>query len=169
LASLAQTHVMLIDNEWEGADIREVIAGEMSPYAGRVKVEGSSLLLKPKAAENFALALHELATNAAKYGALSNTTGWVEISWSVGPVNGARVFSFRWQEHGGPPVSIPERKGFGSTVLEVVMAEYVAEPPRIEFARSGLTYALVGQVEAIATAAAGESQRASAGASVGHN
>jgi PAS domain S-box-containing protein len=167
LASLAQTHVMLIDNEWEGADIREVIAGEMSPYAGRVKVEGSRLLLKPKAAQNFALALHELATNAAKYGALSNTTGWVEISWSVGPVNGVRAFSFRWQEHGGPPVSIPERKGFGSTVLEVVMSEYVTEPPRIEFARSGLTYALVGQVEALATAAADESRRATAGASVG--
>jgi PAS domain S-box-containing protein len=167
LASLAQTHVMLIDNEWEGADIREVIAGEMSPYAGRVKVEGSRLLLKPKAAQNFALALHELATNAAKYGALSNTTGWVEISWSVGPANGVRGFSFRWQEHGGPPVSIPERKGFGSTVLEVVMSEYVTEPPRIEFARSGLTYALVAQVEALATAAADESRRATAGASVG--
>jgi hypothetical protein len=70
------------------------------------------------------------------------------------PVNGARAFSFRWQEHGGP-------------VLEVVMSEYVTDPPRIDFAQSGLTYALVGQVEAIATAAAGESPRASAGASVG--
>ena len=79
LASLAQTHVMLMDKQWEGLDLAEVISTEMSPYAGRVKIEGPQLTLNPKAAQNFSLAVHELATNAAKYGALSNATGWVHI------------------------------------------------------------------------------------------
>ena len=150
LASLAQTHVMLMDNEWEGAAIHEVIEAEMRPYADRMKLNGPRLVLKPKAAQNFSLALHELATNAAKYGALSNTTGGVEIEWSVTVANGSNSFSFRWQEHGGPPVNPPARKGFGSTVLEVVMAEYVTQPPRIEFSTSGLSYALTGSLDAVA-------------------
>ena len=75
LRSLGQTHIMLIDKEWQGADLVEIVRAEMSPYAGRVKVEGPSLMLTARAAQNFALALHELATNAAKHGALSNATG----------------------------------------------------------------------------------------------
>ena len=170
LASLAQTHVMLMDNKWEGAAIHEVIGAEMGPYADRIKLNGPRFVLKPKAAQNFSLALHELATNAAKYGALSNTAGVVEIEWSVTLVNGSRSFSFRWQEHGGPPVSAPDRKGFGSTVLEVVMAEYVTEPPRIEFSASGLSYALTGSLDAFADSdpedlTMGRSDRASAKAS----
>ena len=74
---------MLIDKEWQGADIAEVVRTEMSPYAGRVTIEGPSILLDAKAAQNFALAVHELATNAVKYGALSNHSGRVHISWSV--------------------------------------------------------------------------------------
>jgi two-component sensor histidine kinase len=73
----------------------------MGPYAGRVQVEGPSLMLTAKAAQSFALALHELATNAAKYGALSNATGRVHISWSKLASNGSKLFTFRWQEEGG--------------------------------------------------------------------
>jgi PAS domain S-box-containing protein len=152
LASLAQTHVMLMDKEWEGLDLAEVIGAEMSPYAGRVKIEGPKLTLSPKAAQNFSLAVHELSTNAAKYGALSNATGRVHISWSISRQNGAGACSFRWQEHGGPPVTVPVHKGFGSTVLEYVMGEYFSEPPRMEFAPSGLTYALTASLEAITSA-----------------
>ena len=151
LASLAQTHVMLLDSDWEGASIHEVIEVEMGPYADRIRLNGPRLVLKPKAAQNFSLALHELATNAAKYGALSNATGVVEVEWSVALANGLSSFSFRWQEHGGPPVRAPRCKGFGSTVLEVVMAEYVTEPPRIEFSASGLSYTLIGSLNAVAT------------------
>jgi PAS domain S-box-containing protein len=122
LHSLAQTHVMLIDKQWQGADLAEVVRTEMSPYADRVHVEGSGLFLNAKAAQNFALALHELATNAAKYGALSNATGRVHISWSTSTSKGVPLFAFRWQERGGPPVSPPTNKGFGSAVLEQVMA-----------------------------------------------
>jgi two-component sensor histidine kinase len=82
-----------------------------------------SLVLSAKAAQNFALAIHQLATNAAKYGALSTATGRVDISWSIAKMNGSRQFTFRWQERGGPPVSPPAQKGFGSTVVEQVRAE----------------------------------------------
>jgi two-component sensor histidine kinase len=67
-------------------------------------------------------------------------------------LSGEGTFSFCWQEHGGPPVAVPERKGFGSTVLEYVMGEYFSEPPRMEFAPSGLRYALTAPVEAIMSA-----------------
>ncbi|RPI30165.1 MAG: sensor histidine kinase [Hyphomicrobiaceae bacterium] len=117
LHSLAQTHVMLIDKEWRGADIADVVQAEMEPYAGRVTIEGPTIMLNAKAAQNFALAVHELATNAAKYGALSNQTGRVHISWSITQPNAHGRFLFRWQERGGPQVNPPPRKGFGSTVL----------------------------------------------------
>jgi PAS domain S-box-containing protein len=149
LEALGQTHVMLIDKEWQGADLAEIVRSEMSPYAGRVKVEGPSLMLTAKAAENFALALHELATNAAKYGALSNTTGRVHITWSKQASNGANHFIFRWLEQGGPPVRAPTEKGFGSAVLEHVMAEHFEAPPRIQFPTAGVVYELNGSLDTL--------------------
>jgi PAS domain S-box-containing protein len=149
LHSFAQTHVLLIEKEWQGADIAEVVRTEMEPYAGRVSIEGETVLLNAQAAQNFALALHELATNAAKYGALSNQSGRVFISWRVFKPNGHRRFTFRWEERGGPPVAPPLYRGFGSAVLERVMAEYFDTPPQIEFARNGVCYELSGSLEAI--------------------
>jgi PAS domain S-box-containing protein len=149
LHSLAQTHAILIDKEWQGANLIEIVRTEMDPYADRVRIEGPSLMLTAKAAQNFALALHELATNAAKYGALSNQFGRVHISWSVGKPNGQDQFMFRWQERGGPRVTPPTGKGFGSAVLEQVMAEYFEAPPQIEFAADGLGYELIGSLDAI--------------------
>jgi two-component sensor histidine kinase len=148
LHSLAQTHSILLDTDWQGANLAEVARIQMRPYGDRVKIQGPSLMLTAQAAQNFALALHELATNAAKYGALSNDTGGVSITWSVTP-NGSRHFIFRWQESGGPHVTAPTVKGFGSAVLEQVMAEYFENPPRIEFAADGVGYEVVGSLEAI--------------------
>ena len=150
LRSLAQTHVMLIDKQWQGADLAEVVRSEVSPHADRVRVEGPKLVLSAKAAQNFALAVHELATNAAKYGALSNATGRVDIGWSVVKSNGSGTFTFRWQERGGPPVSPPKQKGFGSVVLEQVMAEYFEAPPQVDFAPAGVSYEINGSLDAIA-------------------
>jgi two-component sensor histidine kinase len=149
LHSLAQTHAILLDQDWQGADLAEVVRTEMGPYADRVSIEGPSLMLTAQAAQNFALALHELATNAAKYGALSNLTGRVNINWSVLKPNGYRQFIFRWQEQGGPQVTPPVGKGFGSAVLEQVMAEYFENPPQIEFAANGVGYEVIGSLEAI--------------------
>jgi PAS domain S-box-containing protein len=149
LRSLAQTHIMLIEHDWQGGDIAEVVRAEMYPYAGRVTIEGPSLMLNAKAAQNFALAVHELATNASKYGALSNDAGHVKICWSVFNSNGHPQFKFVWREEAGPPVMPRHRKGFGTTVLELVMAEYFEMFPRIDFARDGVRYEVIGSLEAI--------------------
>jgi two-component sensor histidine kinase len=149
LRSLGKTHLMLIDQEWRGADLAEIVRAELSPYTGRVQIEGPSLVLTARAAQNFALALHELATNAAKYGALSNTTGRVEISWSKVRSNGSSLFAFRWQEQGGPQISSPMQKGFGSAVLEQVMAEHFDVPPRIDFPTTGMSYELSGSLDVL--------------------
>jgi two-component sensor histidine kinase len=149
LHSLAPTHVMLIEKEWQGADIAEVVRTELSPYAGRVTIEGPSIVLNAKAAQNFALAVHELATNAVKYGALSNSTGRVYVRWSLLKPNADRQFIFSWQERGGPPATQPSGKGFGSAVLEQVMAEYFETPPQIEFAPTGVCYVVTGSLEDI--------------------
>ena len=151
LRSLAQTHDLLIDRDWQGADLAEVVRSEVSPYGDRVHVNGPHLILTAKAAQNFALAVHELATNAAKYGALSNATGRVQISWSSMVSNGSNLFTFRWHELGGPPVLPPTQKGFGSAVLEQVMADHFEVSPRIDFAAAGISYELSGPLDALTT------------------
>lgn len=147
---LAHAHALLVDKQWQGADITEIVRTEMGPYVDRVTIDGPSVTLNAQAAQNFALALHELATNAAKYGALSNLTGRVHISWSILQPNAHRQFNFRWEERGGPQVMPPAHKGFGSAVLGQVMAEYFGAPPQIEFAVSGIRYAVTGSLETIA-------------------
>ena len=149
LRSLAQTHALLIEKDWSGADLAAVVRTEMSPYPDRVTIDGPTVMLSAHAAQNFALAVHELATNAAKYGALSDQAGWVHISWSVVQANGDSQFRFRWQERGGPLVAPPAIKGFGAVVLEQVMAEYFAVPPKIEFAPGGVCYELKGSLAAV--------------------
>ena len=168
LRSLGQTHIMLIEKEWQGADLTEIVRTEMTPYGGRVQIEGPSVMLTAKAAQNFALAVHELATNAAKYGALSNATGRTRITWSTPGSNGSKRLTFRWQEEGGPPVRAPTQKGFGSAVLEQIMAEYF-EVTEIKFPTAGLVYELDGSLdaliadEAISSVAVCQSDKALAG------
>src|SRR5262249_10666686 len=117
LHSLGQTHILLLHGSWQGADLGDIVRAAMGPYTDGVTIEGPPIVLNTQAAQNFAMALHELATNAAKYGALSSQVGQVHIVWSVRRPDGARHFLFRWEECGGPPVTDPERRGFGSTVL----------------------------------------------------
>jgi len=150
LHSLGQAHILLVDRQWQGTDLRELVNGEMRPFSDRVTVSGPALIMNPQAAQSFALAVHELATNAIKYGALSSPAGRVVIGWSVDARDGVGEFTFHWQELDGPPVATPLRKGFGSTVLEQVMAEYAATTPSIEFAAGGVAYRVSGPLSAIA-------------------
>ena len=155
LQSLANTHALLIDKQWQGADIAEVVRTEMSPYTDRVAIDGPSVILTAQAAQNFALAVHELATNAAKYGALSTQDGQVRISWTVSETSAHGHFDFRWQEQGGPTVLPPTAKGFGRVVLEQVMAEFFDPPPQVEFSTTGVSYRLSGSLDAITPPPAG--------------
>jgi len=152
LHSLGQAHILLVERQWHGIELMELARGEMRPFSDRVMMSGPALVLAPQAAQSFALALHELATNAVKYGALSVPSGLIEIGWSVEMADAGGEFTLHWREREGPPVTPPERRGFGTTVLEQVMAEYANTPPQIEFARSGVTYRVRGPLDGIAAA-----------------
>jgi two-component system, chemotaxis family, CheB/CheR fusion protein len=164
LHSLAQTHMLLLEREWQGTDLLELVRHEMRPFATRVSISGPSVMLNPQAAQNFALALHELTTNAAKYGALSVALGRVSIEWTVDPAGEGATragdrFTFQWQERDGPAITTPVQKGFGSTVLEQVMSQYADLEPGIDFAPEGMTYRVTGHMESLAAVAEGSGQR----------
>jgi two-component sensor histidine kinase len=120
LVSLGRTHNVLSDEKWESALVREIVEGALAPHAGkdgtRVHTTGPSLRLAPRSALTVSMALHELATNAAKYGALSNERGQIFIDWTTTDV--PNQLRLTWREIGGPQVAKPERSGFGSKLIE---------------------------------------------------
>jgi two-component sensor histidine kinase len=98
--------------------LREIVRLEMEPFGGRTTMDGVDVILDPKQAQNFSLALHELATNAGKYGALSNGSGNVGISWTITANGETNILKFCWQERGGPAVNEPVQFGFGTALLK---------------------------------------------------
>jgi two-component sensor histidine kinase len=118
LQALARTNRQLTESNWSGVNLSEIVLLELQPYAERTKVDGIDVKLSAQHTQNFALALHELATNAAKYGALSNGTGKVCVSWRIARQSANNNLEFRWQEGGGPPVLEPARQGFGTMLLK---------------------------------------------------
>jgi two-component sensor histidine kinase len=120
LMTLSQAHDILTRTSWTAAPIKEVLNGALAPHRpgqGRFRSSGPDLELQPKQALALALAVHELATNATKYGALA-TDGRVDITWSTAIIDELPCFRFTWTESGGPPVSEPSSKGFGSRLIE---------------------------------------------------
>jgi PAS domain S-box-containing protein len=117
IQALANVHALFVQSRWTGADLRDLVTQELSPYSQneetRTRIDGPSVLLEPDAAQSVAVILHELANNAAKYGALSAAQGRVQVAWSHA-ADGRLIL--RWTETGGPLVSAPTRKGFGSRV-----------------------------------------------------
>jgi two-component sensor histidine kinase/two-component SAPR family response regulator len=116
IRAMARAHTLLSQARWEGADLSRLVNEELEPFrAGdRVNVHGAAAAIKPAVAQNFALAIHELATNAAKYGALSAPEGKLDVSWTIGP----EALVLEWTESGGPPSSAPKKNGFGSKVID---------------------------------------------------
>ena len=108
--------------DWKGADLGSLVRDQLSPYVGegsqRLRVEGDAVTLPPDIAMPFGLVLHELATNAAKYGALSQRTGKVDLKWSLDRGSDRRVLEFIWQEREGPRVRAPARTGLGTKLIE---------------------------------------------------
>jgi signal transduction histidine kinase/CheY-like chemotaxis protein len=141
LRALARAHDVLMREHWEGASLSEVVAGAISLYGSgpersRVKSGGPEIRLRPKAAVAISMALHELATNALKHGALSGENGKVTIVWE--PEVDDRRFRLEWRERDGPPVRPPSRRGFGSRLLEQGLAHDLAGKVRLIFDRPGL-------------------------------
>jgi PAS domain S-box-containing protein len=135
IISLARAHDLLTERSWSGADLRDVIVRAMEPFAaGQIELSGPSLEISPKHALALSLALHELATNAAKYGALSIASGRVQLGWSVV----ARVMRLSWRESGGPSVKPPTRRGFGSRILNDGLFRNLNGEARLVYARDGV-------------------------------
>jgi two-component sensor histidine kinase len=134
LQALARANRQLTRSNWSGVSLTEIVRSELQPFTDRTFVKGVDVLLSPKHAQNFSLALHELATNAAKYGALSHGSGKVEVSWALvgqGPTN---ALKFTWCESGGPPVATPTEYGFGTALLKATFPD-----ARIDYATEGLS------------------------------
>jgi two-component sensor histidine kinase len=142
LLALSRAHDVLTRESWDGADLIEVVTRALEPYQtsneNRLHIAGPHVRLTPRMSLALAMALHELATNAVKYGALSNKAGIVEVSWTV--QNGATPprLTLRWTESGGPPVKAPQRRGFGSRLIERSLAQDLDGQVEIAFMPTGV-------------------------------
>ena len=144
LIALSRSHDLLTREKWQSASLADLVALALEPYrsaAGqppRCKMHGPEVRLPPNPVLALGMAFHELATNAAKYGALSNEVGHVEVGWSLVTNRAESRLKLCWRECGGPPVSPPERKGFGSRLLERGLAHELDGAVRLDYAPAGL-------------------------------
>ena len=140
IRALSATHDLLTQSEWGTTPLRQVIEAELAPYAdpeGKVlDMSGPDVELAPNDALSFGLAIHELATNAAKYGALSADGGKVKIRWDYCDRND--VIEVRWREQGGPPVGSQRKRGFGTELIEKIVAHELRQPVDLDFAEQGV-------------------------------
>jgi PAS domain S-box-containing protein len=135
LRTLAAAHDLLTREQWEGVTLAELVRAATIPLgAERIRADGGAMTVTPKAAVALAMAIHELGTNAIKYGALSNATGYITLTWKAEP----DAFVLEWIEHGGPPVAAPERRGFGVRMIERVLASDIGGSVKLDFAEQGL-------------------------------
>ena len=147
IAALANVHSLFVQTRWIGADLSTIATQELAPYSEknqrRVRVDGPPILLEPNAAQIIAVTLHELATNAAKYGALSAANGQVELKWSH---DSDGQLHLRWTETGGPKVQEPMRKGFGGRIIERMIAQQSGKT-RFDWRAEGLVCEITLQVK----------------------
>src|SRR5262249_20605443 len=147
IVSLSKTHDLLTTRSWQGADLAEVASQQLAPYAmdpARLTVAGDAVALTPRAALTLSMVVHELVTNAAKYGALSTPEGRVQVQWTVerrdvDAGQAADRVTLTWQESGGPPVAPPEGRGFGSRLIERSTSELDGEG-QLVFDPAGVRY-----------------------------
>jgi two-component sensor histidine kinase len=163
LLALGRAHDLLIRASWQGAPVKGVVKAEFEGFSERARVQGPEVILNASATQTFALALHELATNAAKYGALSSPTGRVEVSWSITDGDDGPRLGFRWIERGGPPAHAPARKGFGLTMLNEAMMSDFDRPSQMRFGADGLEYEFDAPLAVLAAKSEQDAAPASAG------
>ncbi len=142
LQALAASHDLLVRESWYGASLNELIRSQLAGYldrsSGQVSIDGPPIALKPEAAQNLGLALHELAVNAAKYGALSVPEGRVSITWSQPESTTGNPIKLEWREQLGPKVKVRRKKGFGSMVIERNLARALDAEVNLDFDPDGL-------------------------------
>jgi two-component sensor histidine kinase/CheY-like chemotaxis protein len=150
IQAISGAHTLLRAHAWNGADLVDLVNETMAPFrsSGNISVEGGHIMLEPRVAQTFALMLHELATNAVKYGALSGPKGRINIKWSGS--SDVRKLKFVWQETGGPIVHQPDSTGFGSRVLKSA-AKDVGAMAACSFKAEGFEFTLTAGPTPIAT------------------
>jgi PAS domain S-box-containing protein len=151
LINLAKAHDVLTRESWQSANLADIVSDTVKPHAGgenRFRIEGPNVRLAPSAALAISMALHELSTNAAKYGALSTEDGHVVIVWEIEDASGDRHLVLHWEESGGPPVAKPTRKGFGSRLIERALASELGGQVHVEYRSSGLVCAITAPLPA---------------------
>ena len=147
--ALANVHALFIQSRWIGAELSNIAKQELTPYlqdgAARARIDGPNLVLEPNTAQAIAVTLHELATNAAKYGSLSVPKGQVEITWSCAADG---QFILRWTETGGPPAKKPTREGFGTSVIKRMIREQLKGEMHLDWRAEGLACKIFLQISA---------------------
>jgi PAS domain S-box-containing protein len=138
LQSLGRAYTMMTEQEWQGAPLRQILEAETSAFADRVSLAGIDVMVRQKAAQSFVLLLHELTTNAVKYGALSAPAGRIDVRWSVGGDDCPGMFVLSWDETSGPTVVPPTRTGFGRKIIDDTMRRIGKY--QIEYAPTGLKF-----------------------------
>jgi two-component sensor histidine kinase len=140
--ALAANQDLLIRSQWKAVEIKDLVRAQLAPFAhligSRIAVHGPRLRLMPASAQAIGLALHELATNAGKYGALSTDKGRIDIRWGTD----GDGLTMSWTERGGPPVSAPKQGGFGTVVTKAMAESSVDGAVDLDYAPSGLTWRL---------------------------
>jgi two-component sensor histidine kinase len=137
--ALAKVHALFVQSRWTGAELHSLVTQELLPYRtereARVRIDGPAVMLEPSTAQTMAISLHELATNAAKYGSLSTADGHVEIVWSR-TADGR--LNLRWIESGGPRVVPPTHRGFGTRIMKNIIGGQLKGEVRFDWREQGL-------------------------------
>ena len=154
MQALASAQDLLVRNDWRGVALDALVRAQLAHFGDligtRILIEGPALLVTASAAQSIGLAIHELATNAGKYGALSNAAGRISLACSVAPDQSATErFTLAWTECDGPPVSPPERRGFGTTVIERMAAMALGANITLAYPPTGLVWRLACPLERI--------------------
>jgi PAS domain S-box-containing protein len=144
LIALSQAHDQLTRRHWKSADLRDIVDAATAPYRGQdqIAIEGDDVTVTPRMALTLALAFHELSTNAGKYGALSKPTGRIEVHWRILRTPSQPRLWIEWRESGGPAVTPPARRGFGTRFIEGSVAAELRGTARLDFEAGGLRCAM---------------------------
>jgi two-component sensor histidine kinase/AmiR/NasT family two-component response regulator len=148
LQALGHAHELLINASWDGAALEDIVNSELAGFSERVHISGVPLVLSASAAQTFALIVHELSTNASKYGSLSNADGEVDVSWVLSSTDAKPCLDFDWTEHGGPTVINNRRSGFGFSLI-ASMGQSLTGSPVIDLRPEGLVCRLKVPLETI--------------------
>src|SRR5260370_505454 len=151
LGALAEAHNLLSKEKWQGSELHDVVGRVLQPYLlnnpERARMFGPHVPLSPRLAVILSMILHEMATNAAKYGALSNDTGTIALDWEVITENAKPKLRLIWAEAGGPPVVAPVQRGFGSRLIELSARDQLDRQATLDFLPRVVVYTVICSLE----------------------